>query len=48
MLVDFLIPILKTYPSEMGILATSAAISDSRRLWICGDFPVEQYYRIFA
>ena len=45
MLVDFLIPILKTYPSEMGILATSAAIQIHGGYGFCGDFPVEQYYR---
>ncbi|HWQ73803.1 MAG TPA: acyl-CoA dehydrogenase [Syntrophomonas sp.] len=45
MLVDFLIPILKTYPSEMGILATSAAVQILGGYGYCGDFPVEQYYR---
>lgn len=45
MLVDFLIPILKTYPSEMGVLATSAAIQIHGGYGYCGDFPVEQYYR---
>jgi alkylation response protein AidB-like acyl-CoA dehydrogenase len=45
MLVDFLIPILKTYPSEMGVLATSAAIQILGGYGYCGDFPVEQYYR---
>lgn len=45
MLIDFLIPILKTYPSEMGILATSAAIQIHGGYGFCGDFPVEQYYR---
>lgn len=45
MLVDFLIPILKTYPSEMGISATSAAIQIHGGYGFCGDFPVEQYYR---
>ena len=45
LLVDFLIPILKTYPSEMGILATSAAIQIHGGYGFCGDFPVEQYYR---
>ncbi|MBP1761843.1 MAG: acyl-CoA dehydrogenase [Firmicutes bacterium] len=45
MLADFLIPVLKTYPSEMGILATSAAIQIHGGYGFCGDFPVEQYYR---
>jgi butyryl-CoA dehydrogenase len=45
MLTDFIIPMLKTYPSEMGILATSAAIQIHGGYGFCGDFPVEQYYR---
>ena len=45
MLVDFLIPILKSYPSEMGVLATSAAIQILGGYGYCGDFPVEQYFR---
>lgn len=45
LLADFLTPILKTYPSEMGILATSAAIQIHGGYGYCGDFPVEQYYR---
>ena len=45
LLVDLLIPILKTYPSEAGILATSAAIQVHGGYGYCGDFPVEQYYR---
>ena len=45
LLIDFLIPILKTYPAEMGILSTSAAIQILGGYGYCGDFPVEQYYR---
>lgn len=45
LLVDLLVPIVKTYPSEMGILSTSAAIQCLGGYGYCGDFPVEQYYR---
>jgi len=45
LLVDFLVPVVKTYPSEMGILATSAAIQCLGGYGYCKDFPVEQYYR---
>ncbi|MDO4540514.1 MAG: acyl-CoA dehydrogenase [Syntrophomonadaceae bacterium] len=45
LLTEFLIPILKTYPSETGILAASAAIQILGGYGYCGDFPVEQYYR---
>jgi len=45
LLVDFLVPIVKTYPSEMGILSTSAAIQCLGGYGYCSDFPVEQYYR---
>jgi len=45
LLVDFLVPVVKTYPSEMGILSTSAAIQCLGGYGYCHDFPVEQYYR---
>lgn len=45
LLVDFLVPIVKTYPSEMGILSTSAAIQCLGGYGYCHDFPVEQYFR---
>lgn len=45
LLIDFLVPIIKTYPAEMGILSTSAAIQIHGGYGFCGDFPVEQYYR---
>ncbi|MGE5396767.1 MAG: acyl-CoA dehydrogenase [Chitinophagales bacterium] len=45
LLVDVLVPIVKTYPSEMGILATSMAIQCLGGYGYCSDFPVGQYYR---
>lgn len=42
---DLLVPIVKSYPSEMGILSTSAAIQCLGGYGFCRDFPVEQYYR---
>jgi alkylation response protein AidB-like acyl-CoA dehydrogenase len=45
LLFDLLIPVVKTYPSEMGILSTSAAIQCLGGYGYCQDFPVEQYYR---
>ncbi len=45
MLVDLLVPIVKTYPSEAGIISTSAAIQCLGGYGYCQDFPVEQYYR---
>lgn len=45
LLIDFLVPIIKSYPAEMGILSTSAAIQIHGGYGFCGDFPVEQYYR---
>lgn len=45
LLIDFLVPIVKTYPAEMGILATSAAIQCLGGYGYCKDFPVEQYFR---
>ena len=45
MLVELLVPVVKTYPAEAGILATSAAIQCLGGYGYCQDFPVEQYYR---
>jgi butyryl-CoA dehydrogenase len=45
LLVDFLVPMVKTFPSEYGILATSAAMQCLGGYGYCQDFPVEQYYR---
>ncbi|NLO21255.1 MAG: acyl-CoA dehydrogenase [Syntrophomonadaceae bacterium] len=42
---DLMIPVVKTYPSEMGILTTSTAIQCLGGYGFCRDFPVEQYYR---
>ncbi len=45
LLVELLVPVVKTYPSEAGILATSAAIQCLGGYGYCQDFPVEQYFR---
>lgn len=45
LLLDLLTPVAKTYPAEMGILATSQAIQCFGGYGYCEDFPVEQYYR---
>ncbi len=45
LLLDLLTPVAKTYPSEMGILATSAAIQCFGGYGYCEDFPVEQHFR---
>lgn len=45
LLINLLVPVVKTYPSEAGILATSAAIQCLGGYGYCQDFPVEQYYR---
>lgn len=44
-LLDFLTPIAKTYPSEMGVLSTSMAVQVMGGAGYTTDFPVEQYYR---
>lgn len=44
-LLDLLTPIAKSYPSEMGLLSTSAAIQVLGGAGYTTDFPVEQYYR---
>jgi len=44
-LIELLVPIVKTYPAEMGILSTSAAIQCLGGYGYCQDFPVEQYFR---
>lgn len=44
-LLDLLTPIAKSYPSEMGILSTSAAVQVLGGAGYTTDFPVEQYYR---
>ena len=45
LLLDFLTPIAKTYPSEMGILATSAGVQCLGGAGYCQDFPSEQFFR---
>lgn len=44
-LLDFLTPIAKTYPSEMGVQSTSMAVQVMGGAGYTTDFPVEQYYR---
>ena len=44
-LLDFLTPIAKTYPSEMGVHSTSMAVQVMGGAGYTTDFPVEQYYR---
>ncbi len=45
LLLELLTPVAKTYPSEMGILATSNAIQCFGGYGYCDDFPVEHYFR---
>ncbi|MCE2708097.1 MAG: acyl-CoA dehydrogenase [Bacteroidota bacterium] len=45
LLLDVLIPIAKTYPSEMGIQSTSMAIQVLGGAGYTTDFPTEQYFR---
>jgi len=45
LLLDFLTPIAKSYPSEMGILSTSAGLQCLGGYGYCDEFPLEQYYR---
>lgn len=45
LLLDLLTPIVKTYPSEMGIVSTSLAIQCLGGYGYSSEFPVEQYMR---
>ena len=45
LLLDLMTPMAKTYPSEMGILATSLSIQCLGGYGYCEDFPVEQHFR---
>ena len=45
LLLDLLMPIAKSYPSEMGVLSTSAAIQVHGGAGYTTDFPVEQFWR---
>jgi butyryl-CoA dehydrogenase len=44
-LLDLLIPIAKSFPSEMGLQSTSMAVQVLGGAGYTTDFPVEQYYR---
>lgn len=44
-LLDLLTPIAKSFPSEMGVQSTSAAVQVLGGAGYTTDFPVEQYYR---
>ncbi|AMQ56751.1 acyl-CoA dehydrogenase [Algoriphagus sanaruensis] len=44
-LLDFLTPIAKSYPSEMGVISTSHAVQVLGGAGYTTDFPVEQYFR---
>ncbi|WP_317044973.1 acyl-CoA dehydrogenase [Algoriphagus marinus] len=44
-LLDLLTPIAKSFPSEMGLQSTSAAVQVLGGAGYTTDFPVEQYYR---
>ncbi|NVJ85670.1 MAG: acyl-CoA dehydrogenase [Algoriphagus sp.] len=44
-LLELLTPIAKSYPSEMGLQSTSAAVQILGGAGYTQDFPVEQYYR---
>jgi len=45
LMLDLLTPIAKTYPSEMGILSTSAAVQIHGGYGYTRDFQVEKYFR---
>ncbi len=45
LLLDILIPVAKSFPSEMGILSTSESIQCFGGYGYCDDFPVEQHFR---
>jgi len=45
LLIDFMVPMVKTFPAEYGILSTSAAIQCLGGYGYCSDFPVEQHFR---
>jgi alkylation response protein AidB-like acyl-CoA dehydrogenase len=45
LVLDLLTPVAKSFPSEMGIHSTSAAIHIFGGAGYCKDFPVEQYFR---
>jgi alkylation response protein AidB-like acyl-CoA dehydrogenase len=45
LLLDLLVPVAKTYPSEAGIASVSAAMQCLGGYGYCKDFPIEQLYR---
>lgn len=45
LILDLLTSVAKSYPSEMGILSTSAAMQVLGSMGYYTDFPVEQYFR---
>ena len=45
LLLEFLTPITKTYPSEMGITAVSNGLQILGGYGFCSDFVLQQYYR---
>lgn len=45
LLLEFLTPIVKTYPSEMGVESVSAGMQCLGGFGYCEDFPLEQMYR---
>ncbi|MEW6529951.1 MAG: acyl-CoA dehydrogenase [Thermodesulfobacteriota bacterium] len=45
LLLDLLVPVAKTYPSEMGILAVSQGLQCLGGYGYCDEFPLEQFYR---
>ncbi|MCK9276129.1 MAG: acyl-CoA dehydrogenase [Syntrophales bacterium] len=45
LLLELLTPVAKSYPSEMGILSTSAGIQCLGGYGYCEEFPLEQHYR---
>jgi alkylation response protein AidB-like acyl-CoA dehydrogenase len=45
LLLEILTPVVKTYPSEMGILSLSQGLQCLGGYGYCDEFPLEQYYR---
>ncbi len=45
LLLDILTPVVKSYPSEMGIQAVSQGLQCLGGYGFCDEFPLEQYYR---
>ncbi len=45
LLLDLLTPVVKTYPSEMGILSASSGLQILGGYGYCDEFPLEQFYR---